>query len=391
MSIAGWFSLLVLVASVALCGEVIRGWNRLRQLRDVLPMLTPNPPTVSMVVAARNESAAIEAAMRSILAIDYPELELIVVDDRSTDATGAILERLRGEFPRLRAVHVRDLPAGWLGKNHALHVGAAHAKGAYLVFTDADVLYEPSSLRRAVAHAEARQLDHLTIIPRLITRSNFLALGMMGGFIGILALHRPWRARETGRHGLGVGAFNMVRADAFRAAGGHEALALEVLDDIELGGLMGREGRRQDVLLGGDLLAIEMYPSVMAMFQGIQKNLFTFLDYSVARLLAATVLLFSLSIWPWVGPFVADGFARWACVGAAAAAVLLHVYLAPRFHYSRACVIYLPVMGFVTVALAWQVALRTWIQGGIVWRGTFYGLGEIREARRRMRARARAA
>jgi cellulose synthase/poly-beta-1,6-N-acetylglucosamine synthase-like glycosyltransferase len=288
MTPLSWFSLAVLVVSLGVYGVVLRGWHKLGQLRDVKPDLPSPPPPVSIIVAARNEDRAIEDAVRSILAVDYPALEAIVVDDRSTDATGAIVDRLAAEFPRLRVEHVRDLPAGWLGKNHALHRGAQRAHGDYLVFADADVIFEASAISRAISFCEAMRLDHLTVIPDVPTRSLFVELGMMGGFVGLLAMYRPWRARSSGRHDLGVGAFNLVRSAPFRALGGHETLAMEVLDDIELGGLMGASKLRQDMLLGHGMVSVEMYGTAAEMFRGIQKNVFTFLEYSAWRLFAAT-------------------------------------------------------------------------------------------------------
>jgi len=383
MTPLSWFSLAVLVASLGVYGAVFRGWHKLGQLRDVKPELPSPPPAVSIVVAARNEAGAIEAAVRSILAIDYPALEGVVVDDRSTDATGAILDLLAAEFPGLRVEHVRDLPAGWLGKNHALHRGAQRAHGDYLVFADADVIFEASAIRRAISYCEATRLDHLTVIPDVPTRSLFVELGMMGGFVGLLAMYRPWRARSSGRHDLGVGAFNLVRAAPFRALGGHETLAMEVLDDIELGGLMGKSNLRQDMLLGHGMISVEMYGTAPEMFRGIQKNVFTFLEYSVWKLLAATAITFAFSVWPWAGILVTEGATRWINVAAAAVPVALYLHLAPQFRYNRACVLYLPIMGFVTIFLFWQIAILTWIRGGIVWRGTFYPLAEIRRRRAR--------
>jgi hypothetical protein len=182
---------------------------------------------------------------------------------------------------------------------------------------------------------------------------------------------------------VGIGAFNMVRAAAYRDAGGHETLAMEVLDDIELGRLMAKRAGRQEMMLAHGQVEIEMYASAMEFLRGIQKNVFTFLDYSAWMLLAATAWTFAFSVWPWVGPFVTEGAARWLCIGAAAIPVLFYVQLAPRWGYPRWCVVHLPYMGILTIALFWQVAVRTWVSGGITWRGTFYPLAEIRAARRR--------
>jgi len=379
---AFWFSLAVLVTSIAIYGDVLLGWHRLRQLRDVPPTPPSGPPRVSVIVAARNEERGIEVAARSLVAIDYPALELIVVDDRSTDGTGDILDRLHAEHSRLDVVHVRHLPAGWLGKNHALHAGSLKASGDYLLFTDADVVYEPSAIARAIAFCEANRLDHLTVVPDVPATSLFVQFNIMGGFVGLLALRRPWRAARTGKHGLGVGAFNLVRRAAYRAAGGHEALAMEVLDDIELGRMMGEDGRRQGFLLANGLVQVEMYGSAIEMIRGIQKNVFTFLEYRVSYLLAATFITFATSVWPWLGILVTEGVTRWLNVASAGVVTVLYLHLAPRFGSSRWSIVHLPLSGVISIALFWQIAIRTWVQGGIVWRETFYSLNEIRRWRR---------
>ena len=371
------FSLFVFVASAALYAQVAWGWRELRSLADIEPIL-PNPPRVSIVVSALNEEHAIEPALRSLLALDYPDLEIVAIDDRSTDATGAILDRLGAEFPNLQVLHVKELPAGWLGKNHALHLGSLSASGAYILFTDADVHFERSSLTRAVAHCRARSLDHLTILPEAPSRTLFVAFSMLLGLVGLMAFFRPWRARRSGKHGMGVGAFNLVRAESYRAMGGHETLRTQVLDDIELGRLMAQRHLRQDVLLGRPMVSVEIYRSAREMFRGIQKNVFTFLDYSAAKLVAATLLTFALSVWPWVGILVTQGPTRLVNAASALSAVLLYMHLAPQLGFTRRCLVYLPIGGIISIALYWQIAVATWIRGGIVWRGTFYPLEEVR-------------
>lgn len=381
MDLLFWLSVAVFVLSISVLAYTAIGWRRLAKLSDVAPIL-PNPPRLSVIVPARNESDKIEPALRSILVLDYPGFEVVAIDDRSTDATGEILDRLAREYGRLKVVHVRELPQGWLGKNHALHLGASRATGDYLLFTDADVHYESSSLRRAVAYCETRGLEHLTVLPDIPARTSFVAMGMLGGLVGLLMLYGPWRAARTGRHDLGIGAFNLVRADAYREAGGHAALAMEVLDDIELGRLMG-ERRRQGFLLGFGLVSVEIYRSAGEMFHGIQKNVFTFLEYSVLMLLAATAGTFAVSVWPWLGVVVTEGPARWLNAASAVASVLTHADIARRFRYSPRCLLYLPLNGIVSIALFWQVAIRTWVQGGVVWRGTHYPLAELRKRKRR--------
>ena len=144
--------------------QIQRGNRSIRFLADLPPLAGPLP-RVSIVIPARNEERNLEEALRSVLALDYDNLEIDVVDDRSTDRTGEILDRMAAADPRLRVVHVRELPPGWLGKNHALWLGAAKATGEFLLFTDADIVMEPTALRRAVGAMVADGLDHLTASP----------------------------------------------------------------------------------------------------------------------------------------------------------------------------------------------------------------------------------
>ena len=376
-----WVSWAALGATLWLAIDAAVGWRRLGALARVAPDLA-RPPALSVVVPARNEAGTVEPALRSLLALDYPALEVVAIDDRSSDATGGILDRLAAEFPALRVAHVRELPAGWLGKNHAMHLGAARARGDYILFTDADVHFAPSALTRAVAHCEARALEHLAVFPDVPARSRFLAMSLLAGMVGLLARYRPWRAVRTGRHGMGVGAFNLVRAEAYREAGGHASIALEVLDDIELGRLMGRRGR-QELLLGMGMVSVEIYRDAAEMVRGIQKNVFAFFEYRFAPMLAASAFVFATSVWPWVGLVATDGPARWVNLATSLLLLATHADAARRFRYSALCLAYLPLNGVLTLLLFWQIAIATRLRGGIVWRGTFYPLAELRRARRR--------
>src|SRR5690606_31145145 len=148
----------------------------------------------------------------------YPDFEIVAVDDRSTDATGAILDRLAAEDPRLRVVHIAELPPGWLGKNHALWLGARESTGQWLLFTDADVVLEPTALGRAVEFARTRGLDHLTVAPQLVLPS-LAVQAFVGTFLTLFSLFaRPWRCRDPrSRAHLGIGAFNLLRREAYWA------------------------------------------------------------------------------------------------------------------------------------------------------------------------------
>src|SRR5687767_255648 len=213
------------ITLAAMLVDFIVGHRRLRRLIDIEPAETG--PPVSIIVAARNEESGIEQGLRSLLQLDYPALEIIVVNDRSTDRTGAILDRMAQANPRVAVVHLSNLPEGWLGKNYALYSGASRATGDLLLFTDADIVFQPTTLRRAVTYLEREGLDHLTAIPNTqvpgVALSAFIAAFAV--FFSMYA--RPWKARDPrSSFHIGIGAFNLIRKSAYQAIGTHLRIAM---------------------------------------------------------------------------------------------------------------------------------------------------------------------
>jgi glycosyltransferase involved in cell wall biosynthesis len=257
----------VAIGSVVVAVDLLTGTRSIRNLAQFAPMA--GGPMVSIIVAGRNEEHGIEAGVRSLLAMDYSPLEVSAVNDRSTDGTGEVLERVRRDDPRLTVIHVSTLPPGWLGKNHALALGAARAKGDFLLFTDADVVFDSSALGRAVRFMEEEGIDHLAAFPGLRVRG--IALRTLIVTFGMLfALHtRLWKARDprSKRH-IGIGAFNLLRAAGYRRLGTHAAIALRPDDDLRLGREAKRAGLRQDIVRANTLLEIEWYASFGQMIDG---------------------------------------------------------------------------------------------------------------------------
>jgi hypothetical protein len=377
--LAWGLSLLALAAWLVPLVDVLRSRWRPLKLTEVEPDGPEPLPRFSVIVPALNEETTVEQAMRSLLAVDYPDLEIIAVNDRSTDRTGEILQRLAREDARLRVTHVRDLPAGWLGKNHALHVGAAAATGRYILFTDADVHFEASALRRAVRHAESEAVDHLVVFPEVVLRGFWETVSV--SFFGVIfALHvRPWRVPDPrSRAFVGVGAFNLVRAAHYRRAGGHAALPMDVADDVKLGKVMKRSGGRATVLLSGGLVRVRWVEGGWGIVTGLTKNMYGGLDYSPLKAMAAIAGLFVLAVWPVMGLLMGPWGSRAVC------AVLLAMMVA-AFHRGEPAPGASPLYGltFPLGALVMMlVILRSmWYthrQGGIFWRGTLYPLEELR-------------
>lgn len=356
------------------------GHRRLRPLEHVPP--SPNSPLVSVIAAARNEARGIEAALTSVLRLDYPALEVIVVDDRSTDGTGAILDRLAHLHPRLKVKHIAALPEGWLGKNHALYVGAEAASGGLLLFTDADVVFEPTTLRRAVGFMEREELDHLTAIPDV--RVPGLALNAFVTAFGVFFLlySRPWKARDpNSRHHLGVGAFNLIRSAVYRAIGTHRAIAMRPDDDLKLGKLVKKRGFRQDVVHGKDFIIVEWYSSVREMIDGLMKNAFAGVGYSLVALAGSTVALVLMNVWPFVALLTTHGVTR-ALNGVSVMLIVLLFWTSTGFAGRRlGYVLAYPAAVLLFVYIMWRSALVAVVRGTVTWRGTAYPLAQMRANR----------
>jgi glycosyltransferase involved in cell wall biosynthesis len=375
-------ALATLVLHVATAIQIQRGNRSIRFLKDLPPLAGPLP-RVSILIPARNEERNLEEALRSILALDYDNLEIDVVDDRSTDRTGEILDRMAAADPRLRVVHVRELPPGWLGKNHALWLGAGKATGEFLLFTDADIVIEPLALRRAVGAMVAGELDHLTASPSIERPSVLFEM-----FIGVFALFfalftKPWKVKDpkSPAH-VGVGAFNLVRASAYQAAGGHRAIAMRPDDDLKLGKLLKKNGFRPEFVFGQGALRVEWYASVRELIQGLMKNAFSGVDYRVSVVVVSTVVQLVLLVWPFLALFLTSDLisetTRWLNLASVLVLFLLCWINAPLAEVRRWHGVALPIATLLFLYIVWRAMVLTLWNDGIDWRGTHYPLAELK-------------
>lgn len=360
---------------------LIHGRQHYRSLVDVQPV-PDDPaslPSLSILVPACNEAETVERAMQSLLALDYPSLEVIAVDDRSSDATGAILDRLAADCPRLRVIHNTTLPPGWLGKNHALQVASEAATGDWLLFTDADVVFRPDALSRAVAYAHHRCLDHLVVSPRCETHGFWERLFV--SYFGLMFSFwvRPWEVADPKKTAyVGLGVFNLVRAEAYRQFGGHRALPMEVADDTKLGKVLKRHGFRAEILEGSALMSVRWVIGLRGVIDGLTKNSFAGFDFNPFKMLAGVSGLVVTSLVPFAALFLPFGPARAMAASTlltmtAGAAAMRRVTQASAWYglaYPLACVIFI----YIILRSTW----RAYRQHGIVWRGTLYPLEELK-------------
>lgn len=371
--------LLTLGVAAVLSVQLLAGLRSLPRLAEVSPALPATPPGVSIVVAARDEVRHIAAAVGTLLDQDYPDFEVIVVDDRSTDGTGPLLDRLAWDRETLRVVHVTELPEGWLGKNHALDRGAELASGELILFTDADVMMRSDALRRAVSLLTAHGLDHLAVAPRIHAGGAWATM-TVGMFLVVFStVFRPWKARDPdSRHAIGIGAFNLVRAEAYRSIGGHAAVALRPDDDVRLGRALKDAGYRQEAASGRETLSVEWYPSLRAMARGLRKNAFAVVEYRLSLVLAGTGLPLLFCFWPIAALVVTTGLVWWLNAGVVALGVITTGATARGHGVPAWTGLTYPIGSLLLLWIVWAAAIRVVLTGSVEWRGTEYSLEELR-------------
>ncbi len=297
--------------------------------------LTPaGNPRVTIIVPARNEADSIDETLQRLLALDYANYEVIAVDDRSTDSTGATMDRMAASpeaHGTLHVLHIHDLPAGWMGKTHAMWTASQQATGDWLLFTDADVMFKPESLRRALTYAETERADHLVLFPQMVMKrpgekmmiSFFQSMFMFG--------HRPWKVADPkSRDHIGVGAFNLVRRSVYDSIGTYRALRMEVLDDMKLGKVIKNASFRQRNVFGHDLISIRWAIGAMGVVNNLTKNFFAVLSFQWPRALGAAVGLGFLNLGPFLGVWFAHGWQRAPFAVALGSMLIIYIGMSRR-------------------------------------------------------------
>jgi glycosyltransferase involved in cell wall biosynthesis len=340
-------------------------------------------PRVSLIVPARNEEEDIEQSLTHLLQLDYDNYEVIAVNDRSTDRTGEVMERVANNplaNGRLRVIHHRELPAGWLGKTHAMWTATNQAVGDWLLFTDADVLFKPDSVRRALAYAEAERADHVVLFPEMIMKRPGEA--MMIAFFQTMFVfgHRPWKVADPkSKDHMGVGAFNLIRRDAYEAVGTYEALRMEVLDDMKLGKVVKNAGFAQRNVFGGDLISIRWANGAMGVVDNLTKNFFAVLSFQWWRTLISAFGMAFLNLLPFLGVWLAHGWERLPYAIALASMFLIYVGMSWRSKVPVYCFLLHPVSTVLFIYILLRSMFHALWNDGIVWRGTKYPLEELRK------------
>ena len=339
-------------------------------------------PSVAIIFAAKDEQREIEEAVRSMLKVDYPNLKYTAVNDRSTDQTGDILNRLAEEDERLNVVHVEELPDGWLGKNNALHQAAVVTDTDYLLFTDADVSFDAECVKRAIGYTESHGVDHLTMFPKVPMPGLMLNAFVVFFFKTFVLYYQAWRvSNRNSKAFLGIGAFNLVRNNAFREVGGFLRIRMEVVDDLSLGKLLKQGGFRQQALIARDDISVPWYGSIREMIVGLDKNTYAGVNYN--PLLWMTMILgVGLGFfWPFAAIFFYEGplqiLFAWIC----GVLMVSSGWMAIRMKITPCIAVCVPFIVAIFIFTIMRAGIIFYIRGGIKWRGTLYTKEQLQSGR----------
>jgi len=361
-------------------GATVVGRRRLARLAEVVPDPTADRQSISIISPACDEADSIEAAVQSWLAQSHPRVQVVVVDDRSTDRTGTIIDRIAATDSRVVAVHIRELPSGWLGKLNAMRHGIAAATGEWLLIADADAHLGRDTVRKAVTYATQHERDFLSVIPQVRT-AGFLGDAVWNVTLGLFNLAtRPWRIPNPETSAIGAsGAFLLVRRAALERGPGLEWLRLEVADDYGMCLLIKSHGGSAELLVGREEVVLTWYSSIGEMARRMQKNFYAITGrFSLVRSLVQAVAFAVLGLWPLLALLVPTP-AVLGLVGLGLLLLVGNTWLASvGFGRSGWAALGAP-LGFLLIALiVVRSALIGRRIGGIEWRGERYAAADLK-------------
>jgi glycosyltransferase involved in cell wall biosynthesis len=382
--IAGFVLALSLWWIVMPLRAVLHG-RKLRSL-SALDLDTPAEwPRVSVLVPARNEEDTLFVAVQSLLQVDYPDLEIILINDRSTDRTGEVAERLAQLDPRIRRIDIEQLPEGWLGKVHALQQGVRASRGEWLLFTDADIHFAPQALKKAVAYCLQYRKGFLALFPELVNIRGLVGMAQAAFEVMLLSLLDPVRiADPQSKMAMGVGAFNLVKKEYIEPQAGLEWLRMELADDAGLGLMMKQRGANPDILSGRELVSLDWYPNLTSMLNGVLQRCIMGSNYHpLLFAITCTFMFVCLAAPSFLGCTLSSSTPlAWLCLGAYFIPTIAMQAGAKNFGISGYSLWGIS-LGYAIILYGMLRSLVCCIHhGGVYWRGDIYSLRELRALQR---------
>lgn len=284
---------------------ILLGMNFFQNLKRIEAFDLESPektfPLISVLVPARNEEDSIEKCLASLLNSDYPNVEIIVLDDNSKDRTYSIMKEFSRKHKNLRIIKGKKLPPGWNGKNWACHQLSCAAKGEWFLFTDADTCHSPHSIPAAFDAAKKSHSVFLTAIPGLVTKTwaEKLILPVIHFAFFILLPFNIINFKGNSRLAIGIGPFLFIHRACYLSCGGFEAIKTEILDDMALANRVKQRNGKLCVIDGTELLTVRFYTCFKEVWTGLSKNSFQAIGSSPHFLLGLSILCYFLFIYPY--------------------------------------------------------------------------------------------
>lgn len=375
------YSILITFFWVAITVYVLINSRKIAYLKNVSIASNKPEPSVAIIIAVKDEEKEVEEALNSVIKLHYINFKIIVINDRSSDRTPDILRKIAADNSSISVITVTNLPEGWLGKNHALYQGYLASTEEWLLFTDADILYKPEALKKAVTYALHNNLDHLTALPEITSRSS-LFKSVMNTFAIMLEVKlRTWNVRDpSSSASVGVGAFNLVKRTAYEKAGTHTAISLRPDDDLKLGERIKKSGLRQDVVYANQEISLAWYNSLGEFVKGLMKNTFSVSNYHLPTAIAMSVMTFVVFVMPIPVLLLQKERGLLLAVTILLSQILLMLYkkgINGKWWHA----LMIPFAGLVMMFIILKSAFKTLQQGGIYWRESFYPLSELKKQR----------
>jgi chlorobactene glucosyltransferase len=292
------FVVIVLVEVIHLSVILFRVLKRDPRLPEVPPS-APRPPhpLLSIIVPAKDEASCIEDSVRSILRSDYTNLEVLLVDDRSQDGTLAIMEKLAADDARVKVISIRDLPQGWTGKTHAMFQAAERATGEMVLFTDADAVFDPHLLRRAIHFFQTEHLDMLSLLPGFVDKAFNETAIYPHMALGLSFFYPLPEVNDPAHHaGLASGCFIMMKRSVYEQVGTWQRFRNEVTEDVAASKTIKHEGFKLRVLRAGDLVRTRAFGSLLDVCRFWRRTYYGALEKSIPKVARLALNFGSLCI-----------------------------------------------------------------------------------------------
>lgn len=341
-------------------------------------------PSISVIITAKDEENEIEEAINSRLESDYPNIEFIIVNDRSIDRTLEIINGLAKKDKRVKVVNIKELRDGWLGKINALNEGKKIANGDWLLFSDGDAFIKAGTLKKVIGFCIEKKVDFVAVLPEFSSSNFFVDVAVSVFFRSLLTIGRAYKAEEkNSRVSVGSGSFNFVKREAFIEAGEFEKLKMEVIDDVAMGQILKSSGAKTSMLIGKKFVRVKWYSNLKSLFDGMGRAMMTGLgNFNFFQLFLLSTIAFIIDTTPFI-ILIPFGIPYLQLIGIVSVVLIISATIITdnlmnrSFYYS----FFLPIGYLLIYLISLYGGLKIFLNRGLTWRNTFYSINDLKNGR----------